>query len=594
MSTTTIHVSFSPPNWSPDMQLTWDAKWDAAPAVVLGSDQRIWVFWHSYRTGNAEIFYKIYDSSQVHRWSSEIQLTNNPGIDITPYAVQTADGKIWVVWMTNRMGNYEIFYKIFNGTSWSNDIRLTFDSSRDEMPAVLQTLDGKIWVFWDSFRGASYDIFYNATIDNGETWTWGQLTFSTYDEWDPSVMRAIDGKIWLAFTKRDDIYYMVYDGVSWSAETQLVKDPSDDWHSSIMQDSDGKIWVFWDSNRILYEGLPQTDIFYKVYDGVSWSAELQLTTEPAEEDDMPFAVQDNSGTLWIFWMTDRASNADIYYRTNLVPFSHDVEIFSVLPSTYALEWGENTTIEVVARNHGTNNETIEVRCYANDTLIGAKTVQNLTAGRLYPIYFTMYSTDLTWGNYTISATATPVLGETNTDDNTFVDGTVTIQWHDIAVLNVTTFKNVVSQGFPMNINVTVQNQGTKVESFNLTICYNETIIETKNLTLGSGNSLNVTFTWNTTNVVRGKYVISAYVEIIPNENDLWDNLKVDDYVIVTIPGDVNGDKIVNIHDLAELGKAYGTTLSKPRWDAEADIDNNGVVDILDLTIVNENYGNIGQ
>lgn len=317
--TTVLPISFSI-DWLPEMRLTWDEEWDNAPSVTYANDGRIWIFWHTYRTSNAEIFYKIYDPYQVDPWSSEMQLTDHQRTDATPYAMQAADGNIWVVWMTNRLLDYEIFYKIFNGTAWSNATRLTLDSSRDELPAILQTTDGTIWVFWDSDRTGNYDIFYKTTTNNGVNWTTSTpLTSSGTDEWDPSVVQSADGKIWLAFTKVDDIYYMVYDGVSWTSQTQLTSDRAYDWHPSIVQDSKGDILVFWDADRIPDEfGDPQTDIFYKVYDGVSWSSDAQLTINTID-DDMPAAALDSSGVTWVVWSSAREdAQYDLYYRTTLI------------------------------------------------------------------------------------------------------------------------------------------------------------------------------------------------------------------------------------------------------------------------------------
>jgi len=579
-------------NWSPDMRLTWDDEWDTAPSIIQASDGRIWVFWFSYRTGNAEIFYKIYDPLQTHHWSSEMQLTNNQSTDGTPYAMQASNGDIWVVWMTFRLGNYEIYYKTFNGTAWSTDIRLTNNPSRDEFPAILQTNDGKIWVFWDSLRTGNYDIFYKTTIDNGANWTPDtQVTSRNDDEWDPSVIETADGKVWLAYTRKNDIYFMTYDGIHWSSAERLTTDANDDWHPSILQDNAGNIWVFWDSNRISYDGVPQTDIFYQFYNGVSWlTYDVQLTTDP-DEDDMPSAIQDTGGNMWVLWSSDRDFNRDLYYRTDIILPAHDVEIFSVLPLNSSIHYGESVLIEVVARNHGTGIETFDVECYANETWIGTETVSNLEAGQLYPVYFTLYSFLLTWGNYIISANATQVLGETNTDDNTFTDGILTITWCDIAVINVVPSKTVVGKGFTSSINVTVRNEGTQTETFYLTAHYNGISIDTQEVTLEGGNSAIVVFLWNTTNVVKGVYTIGATATPLPNEDDVLDNTYTDGHVMVTIPGDVDGDRAVDSDDLHLSAGAYGKSFGNPTFNPNADIDSDCEVDLNDLYILARNYGN---
>jgi hypothetical protein len=50
------------------------------------------------------------------------------------------------------------------------------------------------------------------------------------------------------------------------------------------------------------------------------------------------------------------------------------------------------------------------------------------------------------------------------------------------------------------------------------------------------------------------------------------------------PGDINGDKIVNLLDYTLLSKAYGTD------NTASDLNHDKVVDLLDFTILNSNFG----
>jgi hyaluronate lyase len=58
-------------------------------------------------------------------------------------------------------------------------------------------------------------------------------------------------------------------------------------------------------------------------------------------------------------------------------------------------------------------------------------------------------------------------------------------------------------------------------------------------------------------------------------------------VIVSIPGDVNGDERISIGDLGMIAAAYGKTSADPDWDDHkfADLNNDGVIDIEDLVII---------
>ena len=147
--------------------------------------------------------------------------------------------------------------------------------------------------------------------------------------------------------------------------------------------------------------------------------------------------------------------------------------------------------------------------------------------------------------------------------------------HDIAVTNVTPSKTVVGQGYSLNINVTVANQGDYTETFNLTVYANETIIETKEVTLSSGNSTTITFTWNTTGFAKGNYTISAHAEPV-EDDDIGDNNCTDGWIFVGWPGDLDADGDVDEDDLWHFCGAfidyYKIHVKDPLCDYDDDCD----------------------
>jgi len=161
--------------------------------------------------------------------------------------------------------------------------------------------------------------------------------------------------------------------------------------------------------------------------------------------------------------------------------------------------------------------------------------------------------------------------------------------HDVDIVNFACSKTVVGQGFGANLTVTLQNEGNYRETFNVTI-YNTTLFAFQNVTLTSGNSANTTFTWNTTSVAYGNYTIWANVTLLPGEKNTANNNSTSRWIIVTIPGDVNGDFKVGLADLVILAQAYGSKPGDPKWNPNADIDGKGVVGLTDLVILANHYG----
>jgi hypothetical protein len=60
-----------------------------------------------------------------------------------------------------------------------------------------------------------------------------------------------------------------------------------------------------------------------------------------------------------------------------------------------------------------------------------------------------------------------------------------------------------------------------------------------------------------------------------------------------IPGDVNGDNVVNILDISTVSVALRSTPVDSRWNKSADLNNDAVIDLLDLTVVAVHYGETG-
>lgn len=63
-----------------------------------------------------------------------------------------------------------------------------------------------------------------------------------------------------------------------------------------------------------------------------------------------------------------------------------------------------------------------------------------------------------------------------------------------------------------------------------------------------------------------------------------------DMVRAFFPGDVNGDLVVDVLDLALLGASFGSVSGSPNWNPYADFDENGIINVLDLVIVGRYFG----
>ena len=163
---------------------------------------------------------------------------------------------------------------------------------------------------------------------------------------------------------------------------------------------------------------------------------------------------------------------------------------------------------------------------------------------------------------------------------------------DVAVINVVPAQSMTYEGWPVNITITVRNEGNLTETFNVTAKYDgNTIGEVTINNLAPGAETNATITWVTTGVPPcHNYTISAEADQVPYEIDLLDNTFTDGKVKIKILGDINGDGTVNILDCIIASAAFGTREGHPRWNPWADLNRDGVVNILDMIILAGRFG----
>ena len=129
-----------------------------------------------------------------------------------------------------------------------------------------------------------------------------------------------------------------------------------------------------------------------------------------------------------------------------------------------------------------------------------------------------------------------------------------------ATLTVGSACSVVGQGFPLQINLTIGNREGSAETFNITAYANSATVGTQLVTLASGNSATVTLFWDTTSFAYGNYTMTASATPVSHETKTGGDSAFGGWVLVTIPGDVNGDFTVGLLDSSVW---QGPTVPRP-------------------------------
>jgi len=102
---------------------------------------------------------------------------------------------------------------------------------------------------------------------------------------------------------------------------------------------------------------------------------------------------------------------------------HDIAVLNLTLSKTVVGKGYSIAINVTTQNEGNFTETFNLTIYCNTTAIETQTV-TLANGTSTTTTFMWNSADGAYGNYTISAYASPVPYETSTENNSFVDGAI--------------------------------------------------------------------------------------------------------------------------------------------------------------------------
>ena len=421
-------------DWSSDNRLTMDAAYDRNPSVMQTQNGTIWVVWASDRRYfQYDVYYKTSADNGLN-WTDPIPLTLHKGIDHCPSIMQTHNESVWLVWHSMRTGDNEIFYTTSpdHGETWTDFVKLTNSSYSDTNPSVSQNVDGTICVVWQQYNGGNYDLFYKTSSNHGLSWSNAtQLTTDPDTDVGPSITYTWNGTLWVVWTSHRtgvyDIYYKTSadNGLNWTDPIPLVTSGKYDTAPSVMQAPDGSIWVIWSHENL--------NLYYKTSPdyGLSWTLETKLPLDDSGDDTNPSATGTNEGKIWVVWDSERTGNYDVFYKIANITI-HDVAITSITPSMTMAYKGEEVTIQVVAENQGTENETIEVSCYVNSTSLGSKVI-DLTHGTATTLNFYWDTLDFQCGTYIISANASIVPDETVPcmDDNSFIDGTVEVDIPDL-------------------------------------------------------------------------------------------------------------------------------------------------------------------
>jgi len=255
--------------WSqPTKPLSLNFAYEGRPAAVQDSDVTLWLFFHTLRQGRWEIWYKTYRAGQDwapsqplvknqpivkyptaalqgttlwlfwlsydeqgRRWQlycrtreekkdwSHAQLFEAAAGDTrTPCAVADNDGGLWLFWIEQAAGRWQVRYQRHNGAKWEPESAATLPLGDGKDPKVKDDLveddlfvlfhpynaELPLWVFWarrepigkpgQTRWRVAYRVKQKVTDDWSETRTLPPLTWED-DDREPAALACKDGTV---------------------------------------------------------------------------------------------------------------------------------------------------------------------------------------------------------------------------------------------------------------------------------------------------------------------------------------------------------------------------------------------------------------
>jgi hypothetical protein len=247
--------------WDADVRLTYDSSFAWRPAITSDANG-LHVVWYDLRDGNLEIYYK-HSPDFGNTWEADVRLTYDSSDSFWPAITSDANG-LHVVWYDLRDGNAEIYYKHSPdfGNTWDADVRLTYDSSDSQYPAITSDANG-LHVVWMDERDGNEEIYYKHSPDFGNTWDADvRLTYDSSVSYWPAITSDENGLhvVWEDYRDgNEEIYYKHSPdfGNTWDADVRLTNDSSVSEFPAITSDENG-LHVVWFDDR---DG--NNEIYYK-------------------------------------------------------------------------------------------------------------------------------------------------------------------------------------------------------------------------------------------------------------------------------------------------------------------------------------------
>jgi hypothetical protein len=538
---------------------------------------------NSFTTGHQNMWLVKADSAGKSQWSQSYGGTNQ---DVGVSLVQTSSGGYILGGWTDSFGagGYD-FWLVKTDSSGNVLWNQTYGGeNNDRAESVVQTGDGGYaMVGRTSSFGVGIDDFWLVKTDSSGNVLWNQTYGGAGIDWAQSVVQTGDGGY--AMVGRTSSFGVGIDDF-WLVKT----------------DSSGN--VLWNQT---YGGA-----------GIDWAQSV---------------VQTGDGGYALGGWTDSfgAGGYDFWLVKMRQRVQRDLAVALDAPTTVFLDG--SSLLEATVTNWGLSNESdVELFLLVDGTIVDSATIPELLTGSSYTLSYLWAPT--VEGSYNVTAYAPPVSGENITTNNivtkivdvtkptvVYVDPETTTAWLGdtfVVDIKIAEVKDLGGYEFKLLWNTTLLDCTSSTINrmwFPNDFIAKDEVLDNYNVTHGrywcgyasisassfSGNATLASLTFevaggsmdgsNCTLDLYDIFLVNPEAEIIGDW--YYKDSPNDGYVtcmLTNVTGDINNDGIVDIVDIVIVALAFGSTPEDPHWNPIADLNQDNIIDIVDIVLVAIHFG----
>lgn len=248
------------------------------PVIAVDASHNAWLVWQTSINGSGvtDLYCATYNG-QTRTMGPQTQLTNGPAFSGVPSITATRDGNVHLVWVDTSTGGNQIWYMFETpGLGWSAPSQIVFSTGSASAPSLTADYDGRLHLVWVDNRDGNNEIYYKQyTPGIGWDAVDTRLTTNTANQSQPYVDADPLGNVYVVWTDQrngasnPDIYYKERKGGAWSTDMALVWNGTDGNLSAIQRfpgithDGLGSSYVAWEDERLPASTGKNKEVFYK-------------------------------------------------------------------------------------------------------------------------------------------------------------------------------------------------------------------------------------------------------------------------------------------------------------------------------------------